>query len=76
MPNKDISEISEASQRRIVDNARNIRKLREAGDLSVDEEVESLNTLYSRTMNKILFNKYLEDNPENNLIPQKLIFDP
>ena len=27
-------------------------------------------------MNKILFNKYLEENKENNLIPQKLIFSP
>jgi dynein heavy chain len=32
--------------------------------------------LYSRTMNKILFNKYLEDNRDNNLIPNRLIFNP
>jgi dynein heavy chain len=76
MPNKDISELSEASSRRIIENARNTRKLKEAGDLSVDVEIDSLNSLYSRTMNKILFNKYLEDNRDNNLIPNRLIFNP
>jgi len=41
MPNKDISELSEASKRRVVDNSRNTRKLRDHTDLSIDEEVIS-----------------------------------
>jgi len=76
MPNKDISELSDASRRRIVENSRNTRKLRESYDLSIEDEIGSLNSLYARTMNKILFNKYLDDNKDNNLIPNKLIFNP
>ena len=48
--------------------------MRENGALDVDSEVDSIQGLYVRTMNKILFNKYLKENEQkNNILPNQLV---
>ena len=74
MPTKDLGELSSTSANRIVKSSKNSRKLRENGSLDVEGEVASINVLFKRSMNKILFNKYLSENDgKNDMLPNQLI---
>jgi dynein heavy chain len=73
MPKND-SVVARSSANNIVTNSKNSRKLRENQNLPIESEVEDINQLYSRTMNKILFNKYLEEGGnKSSILPNKLV---
>lgn len=74
MPQDETGDIVDWSIRKIVSNAKNIRKLRESTVLEVGREMDDVNNLYKRTMNKILFNKFLEEGGDkSSILPNKLI---
>lgn len=74
MPVGDLGALSSDSVASIIKLAKNSWKLRENDQLDVESEIESMQGLYIRTMNKILFNKYLKESEEkNNFLPNMLV---
>jgi dynein heavy chain len=74
MPQDETGNLKEDSMRKIVHHSKNSRKLKESPLLNVPEEVDDVTRLYKRTMNKILFNKYLEEGGDkSSILPNRLI---
>jgi dynein heavy chain len=74
MPQDETGELKEISMRRIIQNSKNTRRLRESAVLDVPSEMKDVTKLYKRTMNKILFNKYLEDGGDkSSILPNRLV---
>ena len=74
MPSSETGELKASSMVKILKNSKNSRKLNENPHLSIEAEKKDINALYEKTMNKILFNKYLEEGGDkSSILPNKLI---
>ena len=74
MPATEAGELNHTSMNRILQKSKNTKKLRENAQLPIEAEKADVNKLYCRTMNKILFNKFLEEGGDkSSILPNKLI---